>query len=120
MDEKFFIKIREGRKGIVKSVDIQFPVFQGKNKSGYLAISPVLNAIGYSSESPEKAHEDLISDIEIFIKYHIKNSSLKKSLKSLGWKTFGYSNKKFESPVISIDKYKTASKESRKIDLMVA
>ena len=118
MIEQYFIKITEDKKGIVKNVTIDFPVFEISKDGKFLVESPVLKAIGYSSISKEEAAKDLIDDIKLFFLYHIKNNSLKETLKGLGWQTKGYNSKKFSAPVIDINKYKTASTES--ISLKVA
>ena len=118
MSNQFYIKVREGSKGVVKSVEVSFPILSSEKNGKFIAESPIFKAIGYSDTSKELAHDDLVEDIKIFLLFHIKNRSLKNTLKLLGWKEYGYSSKRFESPVIPIDKYKTAKSEM--FDLKVA
>lgn len=118
MENQFYIKVRETSKGVIKSVEVSFPMFSAEKNGKFLAQSPIFKAIGYSTKSEVEANNDLEADIKLFLLYHIKNNSLKSSLEKLGWKKYGYSSKRFEAPVIPIDKYKTAKPEM--FDLKVA
>jgi hypothetical protein len=83
--QEAYIKIKETDDGKIIGVEANIPLIEQERNGGYIVRCPVLKTFGYSEVSFDEAQKDHEQDINAFFSVHIKRSSLKSALRSLGW-----------------------------------